>query len=159
MYLCPCGSQNVYSACCGRFIENFQHPSSPEELMRSRYTAYTLGNIDYIARTMKPPASNDFDPDSAREWAQQATWIKLDVLNTSLNNTKGIVEFQAHYSLGDKIYVLHEVSEFHLLDGLWYYVDGKIPAAGNLSSLAKRTGRNNPCLCGSGKKFKKCCGR
>lgn len=124
---CPCGSNKTYSECCELFISGKQLPSTPEALMRSRYTAYTQANIDYIANTMKDAASRGFNPASAREWASTVTWLSLQVLNASpVTNNKGFVEFIARYRLQNQEHTLHEISEFHLKNGRWYYVDGKL---------------------------------
>lgn len=151
MQNCACGTGKVYSDCCGVFIDHIKIPSTPEELMRSRYTAYSQANIDYIMQTMKSPASNGFDPESARQWANNISWAGLDVLRTSHDSTHGIVEFIAYYYLDNKKHKLHEVSEFQFEKGKWYYVDGIQPDD-------KKIGRNDICPCGSQKKYKKCCG-
>lgn len=118
---CPCGRQMPYEACCGRFIEDGQLPSTPEELMRSRYSAYTQAKIDYIERTMSGPAAAHFDPESARTWARSVKWLGLQVLKASpVTDNTGNVEFIASFSGGH----IHELSEFHRTDGRWSYVDG-----------------------------------
>jgi len=159
MQNCPCGTGKDYNQCCGIFITGKQLPSIPEELMRSRYTAYTQANVDYIARTMKSPAADHFDPAATKSWAEQVNWVKLEVLNTSSENTRGTVEFIAHYTQKNKRFVMHEISEFQFEQGQWFYVDGKGPD--KLSSLKSggKMSRNDPCHCGSGIKFKKCCGK
>ncbi len=154
---CPCGTHKSYDACCGRFIAGTQLPSTPEELMRSRYTAYTQANVDYIAGTMKSPALDHFNPHSAREWAERVEWLKLDVITTSAQENKGYVEFLAHFYDNKKKYAIHELSEFHRIDGVWFYVDGKSPTE-RPPVRATLLGRNAPCHCGSGKKHKRCCG-
>jgi SEC-C motif-containing protein len=147
MTLCPCGSLKNSENCCSLFINGKALPHSPEELMRSRYTAYTQANIDYIANTMKGHASLNFNPAEAEAWAKHANWLGLKVLNSQTLDAKGFVEFIAEYSMNNHTHTLHEISEFHLENGKWYYVDGSTP----------KTGRNDPCSCGSGKKYKKCC--
>ncbi len=122
--------------------------------MRSRYTAYSMADIDYIARTMRGPASRDFDAEEASVWAKQVTWLGLQVIQSSQNNQHGLVEFKATYALNNTQQVMHELSEFELVDGQWFYFDGKSPNKQN-----GKVGRNDPCSCGSQKKFKKCCGR
>jgi len=151
MHNCYCDSRKIYQDCCGAFIDNIKIPKTPEELMRSRYAAYAQANIDYIIQTMKSPASDDFDAESAREWASQVNWLGLDVINTSQDGVRGIVEFIAHYSMNGKKNKIHEVSEFHLDNGKWFYVSGIEPKS-------KKIGRNDICPCGSQKKYKKCCG-
>lgn len=157
MELCPCGSGKAFLDCCQRFISGQQLPATPEELMRSRYSAYTLADIEYIFKTMKGPASEDFDPESSREWAKKITWLKLEVLNSTLfSKQKGFVEFLAHYMHNNKNLVLHEISEFQFDNGQWYYFDGVTPEKDQTGT--KKIPRNDPCPCGSTKKFKKCCG-
>ena len=150
---CPCGSAKKYSECCGRFISGHQHPSTPEELMRSRYTAHTQANIDYIIHTMKSPAADGFDAKTAKEWAEQTKWIKLEVIHSSVSGTQGIVEFRAYFSLFDKTTVLHEISEFHQEQGRWYYIDGTTPEK-EPPVISHKIGRNDACSCGSGRSIK-----
>jgi SEC-C motif domain protein len=156
MQPCPCGTGKNYAECCGIFIQAQQKPLTPEALMRSRYSAYTQANMDYIAQTMKSPAKDRFDAKSSGEWAKRVTWLRLEVKATSIQASKGFVEFIAYFKEQGKINTLHELSEFCLENGEWYYVDGK-----HLSSIASSTlspvGRNDLCPCGSGKKYKKCC--
>jgi SEC-C motif-containing protein len=156
---CPCGSKKTYDACCGVFIEGKEKAKTPEELMRSRYSAYTKGDIRYIMATMQGPAAQGFDPTSALKWAQSVTWKKLEVLNSSMDKNRGLVEFIAHYDdEHGKEKKMHEKSQFVLDEEnqVWYYVDGE-----NISHTPyvaeSRPGRNDPCSCGSGKKYKKCC--
>lgn len=156
---CPCGSGNLYKSCCGLYIDQQHLPKTPEQLMRSRYTAYSLANIEYISKTMQGPAALLFDPVSAKEWAQKAQWLKLEVLNSKCdpqNSKKGFVEFRAHYRLDHQEHCIHELSEFQLQDEQWYYVDGK---SVQQNAIKSKINRNDPCLCGSGKKYKKCCGQ
>lgn len=158
MQLCPCGTGKSYYDCCALYISRIKVPSTPEELMRSRYTAYTQANIEYILLTMRAPATNHFDAVYARKWAQKVKWIKLDVLKTSIRNSIGYVEFVAHFSEENKENIIHELSEFHLDKGEWYYVNGKNMQQTPFISKSKIK-RNDICLCGSGKKYKKCCGQ
>lgn len=155
MTICPCGSDKAYTKCCGPFIKGTAKPDTPEQLMRSRYTAFTQADVDYIASTMKGRASRDFDIDATREWAQSVKWIKLDVVKSDVDGEKGTVEFVAHFSDHGKASAIHELSEFLKDDEEWFYIDGDRPKATTISK--QTTGRNDPCPCGSGKKFKKCC--
>ena len=157
---CPCGSNTSYETCCSPYIKGEKVPSTPEILMRSRYTAYTQADTNYIARTMKAPASDHFDIKAARDWAKQVTWLKLEITNTVTEDKKGFVEFEAHFTINGKRQLLNESSEFHLINGTWYYIDGADPAAkARLPANVTRIGRNEPCLCNSGVKYKKCCGK
>lgn len=117
---CPCGTGNTYSLCCGQFISGKINPETPEQLMRSRYSAYHQQQFSYIRSTMLPPALNHFDIEDLRQSAQSLKWTKLEVIQAHDN----IVEFKAHYRIGQAQHVIHEVSEFKRVDGKWYYVDG-----------------------------------
>lgn len=155
--MCVCGSGKTYFNCCGRFIEKEEIATTPEELMRSRYTAYTKANIEYIVKTMQGVAAQGFDKEQARHWAEQAKWLKLKVLNTRRDQDKGFVEFIATYLLNNKQQSIHEISEFQYINNHWYYVDGK-HVEDSPSYFSQKIGRNDPCPCGSQKKYKKCCG-
>src|SRR5436309_371358 len=119
---CPCGSMKLYTECCGPLIEGKHLPETPEQLMRSRYTAYTMANVDYIKKTMRGPASQGFDRKEAFAWAKSVTWLGLKVVDTKTFGTKGFVEFIASFKLKNEIQTIEEISEFHFLDGKWYYV-------------------------------------
>jgi SEC-C motif-containing protein len=119
--------------------------------MRSRYSAYHQHQFDYIADTMRPPASDHFDVEDAKNSELDMQWVKLEVVKS----TRDTVEFRAHYLLDGQDYVLHEISEFKQINGKWYYVNGT--HSDNKSNTSK-VGRNDPCPCNSGKKYKKCCG-
>ena len=84
--LCPCGSQKAYPECCEPFIEGKEFASTAEQLMRSRYTAYSKIKVDYLVETTYPSRRSDFDPSSIREWATENEWTQLQVLST--NNGK-----------------------------------------------------------------------
>ena len=92
--------------------------------MRSRYTAYTQANIDYIQKTMRGPAAVGFNADEAQQWAKQAEWIDLTVIDSSVNQAKGMVEFIARYRINQQIQEIHERSKFQRVDHSWYYVSG-----------------------------------
>lgn len=151
MMRCPCGSENEYGACCGQWIDQGLNPPTPEALMRSRYTAYALARIDYIANTMCQKAAIGFNAAEAECWAKRVRWLGLDVRNVGhITPDQGWVEFIAHYQDNGTPQFIHELSEFHRINGKWFYVDGKRPS---------KPQRNAPCFCNSGKKYKHCHGR
>lgn len=153
--ICPCGSQKDYLNCCGNFITGETIPPTPEALMRSRYTAYSEINIDYIQKTMKEPAALNFNKEETEKWAKQVKWLGLKVIDSQFDNLQGTVEFMADYSYQGKKLCLHEVSEFKKENGQWFYTKGKTPPKSQ--NKTAKIGRNDPCPCGSNKKFKKCC--
>jgi SEC-C motif-containing protein len=126
--LCPCKSEKEYAQCCEPFIIGSHFPETPEQLMRSRYTAYTRANIDYIIATMKDAALKNFDKASAKQWAESVTWVKLKVLRAYIEPTipdAGFVEFKAYYRYKKQMHVMHEFSEFRKENGRWFYVGAK----------------------------------
>ncbi len=127
--LCPCGRPNVYTECCGAYLEKSAYPKIPEDLMRSRYSAYNLNNMDYIRATMRGPALALFSKKNKKSAKYSSVeWLGLEVLKSYLdpnNAAIGYVEFVARYKEQDMEKQIHELSTFHLEDGRWYYVEGK----------------------------------
>jgi SEC-C motif domain protein len=161
MQTCPCGSQLDYKACCGKYHDGSSLPASAEALMRARYSAFATHQIKFIGDT-HVPGTKDFDENEARNWAESSTWKKLEIVKTIQGvapHKNGVVEFKAFYA--DKEgndFCHHEIAKFENRDNRWFYVDGQIVGAGPITRLAPKVGRNDACPCGSGKKFKKCCG-
>jgi SEC-C motif-containing protein len=158
---CPCGSGRAYEACCGPLINGTGHAATPEDLMRSRYSAYVLQKIPYLARTLHPSQRNDFDEDGAARWSRESRWLGLEIISASglaPGDQTGTVEFKVHYTRDGTTQVHHESSEFRRLDGTWYFYDGKPVGIPQVRRAAPKLGRNDPCPCGSGRKYKKCCG-
>lgn len=156
--LCPCGSAKAFGVCCGPYLSGKALPPSPEALMRSRYSAFAAHDIDYLEATLLPGTGGDFDRAGATQWAQSATWTGLEIRDTQAGgpeDDEGIVEFVANFRMGDEDRVHHETSRFKRQDGRWWYVDGIM---GVRPRKVEKIGRNDPCACGSGKKYKKCCG-
>lgn len=168
---CPCGNSQPYEKCCGPFLSGKSLPDTAEKLMRSRYTAYTRANIEYLRETLSPEGRKDFDPAGTKEWAEGAKWLRLKIESTEKggpSDTTGIVEFTATYERDGEAVDHHETSRFKKAkDGAWYFVDGDAhshPAGEGhhhdstpLVRASPKVGRNDPCPCGSGKKYKKCC--
>lgn len=129
--------------------------------MRSRYSAYVVGAIDYLGETLHPAHRADWDRDATRRWAEAAEWLGLEIMSTAsggANDDSGVVEFAASYREDGEARRHHESSRFEKVQGRWYYVDGDTPKPETLRHQGPRVGRNDPCPCGSGRKYKKCCG-
>lgn len=123
---CPCGSKENYSDCCGKFIAGTALPTVPEQLMRSRFTAYALGHLDYIQKTMRGKAAEKFDLPEALLTKAHYKWLDLKIIAAPpAKKDKAFVEFSARYFTNGKIHTLHENSEFQFYKNQWYYVDGK----------------------------------
>ena len=158
---CPCGSGKFYTACCGRFIDEGLLPTTAEELMRARYTAYTTGNVDFIINSHDPKTREEVSEESTREWSNSASWQGLSILKTDKggeNDTTGTVEFIASFDMEGQRINHHERALFNKKHGQWYFTDGQIVGE-TYTRETPKVGRNEPCPCGSGKKYKHCCGR
>jgi SEC-C motif-containing protein len=162
---CACGSSLPFDRCCGPYISGDAPPPTAEALMRSRYTAYTRGDIGYIAATLAADRRGAFDAAVAKAWATRATWLGLRIVSTARGkegDADGIVSFVATYREAGKTIEHHEVSQFRRDDGAWRFVEGDTRAVvtePKRAAGAAKVGRNDPCPCGSGKKYKFCCGR
>lgn len=156
---CPCGTKQFFAECCGPYLSEEALPPTPEALMRSRYTAFTRADIPYIMKSMSSPALDSFDPISFQKWIQHLQWEGLQIIDTpEPTPTEGIVEFVASYRRSDgDTFEMHERSIFEKVDDRWYYVDGEQPGHAPIQAPEK-IGRNTPCPCASGRKYKKCCG-
>jgi SEC-C motif domain protein len=151
--LCPCGSMKETASCCERFFDSKALPSTPEELMRSRYTAYVRKNVPYLEKTWHHSTSPNLSSDDLGA----STYIKLAILNSALSKCKkkGTTEFKAYYISFDVLYCLHEKSNFSLEEDGWKYIDGQI-----FNTEKERTvSRSEACPCGSGIKYKRCHGK
>lgn len=123
---CPCGG-STFTTCCGRYLQDGQIAPTPEALMRSRYSAFVLGDEAYLratweARTCPPGPILDTDPG--------LKWLGLEVKRASMDEAAntGMVEFVARFKTGGRAQRLHEVSRFVRENGRWYYLDGQFPA-------------------------------
>ena len=122
--------------------------------MRSRYAAFAKIEVDYLLKTCHVSIRSGFTKDSIKQWAAENDWRKLEIVHASEIENKGLVEFKAYYkSPFGKDETHHELSEFIKEEGTWFYRKGIINP--NIDHAIKR---NTPCPCGSGKKYKKCCG-
>lgn len=150
---CPCQSAKTYTECCQPIHQNHALALLPEQLMRARYCAHVLKLIDFVIKTYHPSC----DAESQRSGIAESVnmdWQRLEVVDAPLpTGDTGFVEFKAYLVERGTEQCLHERSRFIKEHDFWYYIDGEFPV-----EQAKKTGRNDPCICGSGKKFKKCCG-
>ena len=114
----------------------------------------------YVERTTHPEKRQEFDRASSEEWSRKSKWEGLEIVETkggSETDEEGTVEFIASYSVEDHPVRHHELSDFRKVSGEWFFFDGKSLQKPFVKAEPK-FGRNDPCPCGSGQKFKKCCG-
>lgn len=157
---CPCGSGKPFEDCCAPAITGTAPAATAEALMRSRYSAYVKGDFEYLGKTLATATAEDYNADSAEASSADVTWTGLEIRSTELggpDDDTGMVEFAAKFRQNGQDLVHHERSVFEREDGQWVYVDGIInPKSAPVT--VEKVGRNDPCPCGSGKKYKKCCG-
>ncbi|THV41121.1 hypothetical protein FAB82_13225 [Glycomyces buryatensis] len=120
---CPCGSGRAYAECCGPLHAGEGRAASAEALMRSRYSAFALGDVPYLLRTWHPDTRpGELELDGTR------IWTGLEILATtggSAFHTEGTVEFRAGFRDVDGPGVQSETSFFHRVDGAWLYHSGE----------------------------------
>ena len=159
---CHCNSGLEFDECCGPFLSGEKLPATAEALMRSRYSAYVSVEVGYLGETLHPDHRHDHDAAATKRWAEQSEWLGLEIGATQgggEDDVDGEVEFIASFREHGAVRKHHEFSRFKKEDGRWYYVDGKVPTPETVVNEQPKVGRNQPCPCGSGKKYKKCCGR
>lgn|SRR5574344_39994 len=159
--LCPCGSGKKYDECCEPIIKGTKLAETPEALMRSRYTAYAKHEIKWLKDSLETTQRTDFDEKSVDEWSRLSEWLGIEIVNTKTEDEKNIgwVEFIARFKQGNVTRDHHELGEFHKVNGAWYFYDGRAVKQATIHKTTPDVGRNDPCPCGSGKKYKKCCGK
>ncbi len=173
--LCPCHSQRTFSRCCGPYLNGTAFAPTAEALMRSRYTAFSTGQVDYLLSTQQSTCDLEGDRRQAeRKSLQQSVnstqWLNLVVVGVQkgkARDTTGVVEFVAAYrpkavmtpGMGAQVQQMHERSCFERVtrsrftkqDDQWLYTAGE-----QLAPYFPK--RSEPCWCGSQKKFKQCHG-
>ncbi len=123
---CLCGSQKSFAKCCSRFLNGTQHARTPEQLMRSRYSAYALGGHgEYLLSTWFPATASGLSVASLS--ARSVDWNGLSVLGKSQSGDDGMVEFIAQFVDAEGIQqAMHEKSIFKRVQGRWLYVGGEV---------------------------------
>ena len=123
---CPCCSKKSYVDCCGRFLEHGMTARTAEQLMRSRYSAFTLGgNGKYLLSTWLGADTLGMEAEELSE--SDVNWVRLEIIDKSQQGDNAIVEFKAYHR--DEVngeQVLHERSSFQRINGCWYYLSGDI---------------------------------
>ena len=178
MKLCPCRVSTAlnflttpiaYSDCCQSYHNDIDQADgikaeNAERLMRTRYSAFVLVSPDYIIKTTLPAQQALLDIETIEKWARETNWVGLEIINhiPKLGKRHGQVEFKAFYTelkgqLNGKQAAHHELSTFvkvsdksaNKKNERWYFLD---------PTVAMNVGQKQPCICGSGEKFKRCCG-
>ena len=142
--LCPCASGKKFGECCEPIIARKRVAATAEELMRARYTAYAVCDVKFLFDSSGPEVRAEFDEKTTCDWSKNATWSGLEILSSEKGgegDDEGFgVEFKDFYDE-------------------WRFVDGEMQTGSTYRREEPKVGRNDPCPCGSGKKYKKCCGK
>lgn len=151
--LCPCG-HGQYVQCCQPLHLKQRFAATAEQLMRSRYSAFALQQIDYIVETTALGQQIYLDQQAIADWSRSHQWLKLEVIQhqPKLDKTHALVEFKAYYceqnQANQPIQIHHETSHFVKHQQHWYFLD---------PTVEMQMTMRQPCICGSEKKFKQCC--
>ena len=153
-----------YQDCCQPYHESLAAPDA-ERLMRSRYSAFVLIKPEYIVKTTVPAQQALLDVAAIESWAKETDWAGLEIVENKpkLGKRHAQVEFKAYFKssekttsgLAVKVQAHHELSAFVKVtnktnqDARWYFLD---------PTVAMTVTQKQPCICGSGEKFKRCCG-
>lgn len=154
--ICPCQSSKSYAECCEPLHLQTSFAATAEQLMRSRYCAFTEKNINYIIATTVPAQQKLLDYQDLSDWADSVEWQNLEIVQHQpyYDKNHSIVEFKAYYfdkNQQDKtLKCHHEKSAFVEIDQRWYFLDPTIP---NIMTMKQ------PCFCQSQKKYKLCCAK
>ncbi len=158
---CPCGTGSAFVDCCEPRIRGSRPPETAEALMRARYSAFAKHEVDYILQTVLPEQRKKVDRETVDKWSASSTWKGFTILGKErggASDEDGYVEFVARYAFGAIEQEHREKSYFVKRDGRWYFDPARSKQPGLEPARKNAVGRNDPCTCGSGKKYKKCCG-
>jgi SEC-C motif-containing protein len=158
--LCPCGSELTPQNCCLPLIQGKKKPVTAEQLLRSRYTAFTRGDVDYILNTHHSKTRSDVKREEIEDWSKSSEWLGLKIVQKEGGEEKdnqGSIVFCAGYRADGKVNEHWEQSLFEKEEGEWRFLDARGVQVGPYRRTEPKIGRNDPCPCGSGKKNKKCC--
>lgn len=156
---CPCGSGSIFADCCEPIINGTRASETAEQLMRARYSAFVTGAIDFIVNSTHSRTRKEVDREFIREWSQTSAWHGLEILETKeISDDKSLVSFEARFTQNGQDQNHRERSLFEREDGEWRFVTGDELKNPTVRYETPKPGRNDPCPCGSGKKYKKCHG-
>lgn len=148
--LCYCCSGKAFAECCQPYLSGQAQPDNCERLMRSRYSAFCVADSQYLLATLAAEQRASESAAALEAFAKAVHFCKLEVKHATSEPKQGQVSFIASFIQHNKLEFIAEVSDFIFQDR-WYYTSGRLTAL-----PAIKLGANDPCPCGSGKKFKRC---
>ena len=123
---CPCNTDKEYKDCCLKAHKNILSVTTAEQLMRSRYSAFVLANIEYLQKSHHSSTKpSKREKKEILAWTKSVEWIKLEVIQSAkgnLNDTEGTVMFKAYFYENGSLDVIHENSYFTKEQNHWVYV-------------------------------------
>lgn len=158
---CPCGSTKKYTDCCAPLHQGKRKASTAEELLRARYSAFPAHEIDFIMNTHHSKTRGEVNQSDVEVWAKNSQWKGLEIQEKQEGQAadfKGTILFCARYETGGKSHEHWEKAIFERENGEWRFLDVESAKTGTIKRTEAKVGRNDPCTCGSGKKYKKCHG-
>jgi len=154
---CPCGSGQVFDVCCEPVISGRQPAATAEALMRSRFTAHVIHDYAYLHRTHLPTSKLPYVEEAPDASPMQWTRLVVHAHEANVKPDMSYVDFSAYFQEEGAEHVIHEKSEFFRVNGHWLYNRAVRHGPAPIKSAHPKIGRNDPCSCGSGKKYKHCC--
>ena len=157
---CPCESGLSLGTCCGQYFDGIIFPSTPEQLLRSRYVAHVTHNHKYLIDTTHEHYKHEESEADITKWIDQLEWKGFTIL-TSLGgkekDTTASIAFIVHFLVNGTPQEMKETAHFIKENGRWLYTYGDVEGHITYRREQPKVGRNELCPCGSGKKYKKCC--
>ncbi|PIR23076.1 MAG: hypothetical protein COV44_04965 [Deltaproteobacteria bacterium CG11_big_fil_rev_8_21_14_0_20_45_16] len=132
-------------------------PESAKSLLEKRYECFTKGDVDFILESHHPETKEQIQRQAVEEWSKNSKWHGLKVDSVDEKSDKTVIDFTVIYERDFEKRFHREIAEFKKHEGKWFYFDSSFPKPETIRNDQK-IGRNDPCTCGSGKKFKKCHG-
>ena len=122
---CNCGSGKTYNECCEIAHHSLKAVKTAEQLMRSRYTAFTLANGDYLMESHHVSTRPVSEKENIVAWAKSVEWVELSILSSTsglASDINGTVFFKAYFKEKGRLRFIEEHSKFVKEDGCWYYL-------------------------------------
>ena len=161
MQECPCGSGQDLEQCCGPIVDEKTPATTPEALMRARYSAHVLGKTKFLITSLHPSVRGGVKESDLKTPGDALSWQGLAIEETTgggPGDNVGEVVFTAKYAVHENVNEHRERAYFRKENNQWFYMDGDVDGHTPYRREDPKVGRNDPCPCGSGKKYKKCCG-
>jgi SEC-C motif-containing protein len=155
--MCPCGSGRTFGDCCDPVLSGRQPAGNAELLMRARFTAHVVHDFAFLHRTYLPTSRQPFVPEEISPAATEWTRLVVHAHEPGRDADTAYVDFSAYGVEQGAEQVLHEKAEFVRQNGAWIYTRSVREGPAPFKVAAPKPGRNDPCPCGSGRKYKHCC--